>query len=1328
MKLNLLFFALVLSGGIFAQETIKSLVITEARLNNPIDTYIEITNLDNVAVNLKDFKLGNMWPWSQPISNVFKDPWVSGKYRNFMLPDFVLEPGKSFIVTLAYDFGPEQYAKKTPGFENDQQKPHKTQLYALANLLIHAREPKSDATDSITRNAAGDDIWWTLENFEGRSCIYIEQHLSNGDSVVIDQVGGVFDNAGINRIIGSYDVAGVPGATGNSILVRKFSVKQGNLDFASARGVGEHDSEWIPIQFPAGWSGGYRDVFWTVGNHGDYKLNDNTLESDIANVDFDEKTIIVPWGTRRGDGVIHLMKKKPGVAWFYNLNSNYVDSLTFAARNGDKLTVIVCGNEGYRADFEIIVSEPTSTANIVVPVTTLNYPATAEQFWRNHNQEGILDWPRVTEHTSGPDTITGNWYGLPYATRVDTLLKHLEKPDKARWEIVPVDGVERPDLKHGDKLKVTAQNGSVKEYFIELQPLQKSHNAYLASITWPDIPTQLKDIFGWVGDTIPGFNSTSYHYRITVPVDVPGIPALVAKTADLNATVKVKRATSLYGTTNARTISFEVTAEDDSIKNVYTVELVKEKDPVKVQPFFAKPFLSEFVFWDQWSNSFGEIANPGNQPLDLSNYMIAMAWNTNPAEVIQSRMLTTQWLDRYDKYVPGYKWIKEAQWAVTPGILELDLNVTAIVMPGDVFCFGHIINDSQTNPPWLPDYRWPVPAQLDIQFNMDSANYNKRDFPNGYLNPWGERISSNGSPIRKWSNSSWYMFKILNDSIQRGLKPANNPNDFELIETWSMSSTTDWIVGGKKANMITNWIRKPQIYKGNTGFETNGSFGHDPETSEWIYTDQPYWQQRNVGWPLEILNIGNDIGQHFMYEPTHYKSTVTSVVYKVSEGYGLSENIKGMKTGTTVSNFLEGIIKADDKQTLKVMRAETGELTTDAVLMKNDTLVVLSSDSTNSTKYILNVSDEGLSSNAVITSSRYTVTVEQKSKIAGNENTGVGNVKGFDYGTALRTILANIKVPDGACLAAINKNGEYVPLKILNFDTSYVNVTVNDNIYLSVVAENGITEIEYQLIPSVSENDAFLLSDVYNVVQKELLIEFVPRGTRVGSFLSNLVPSAGASLKVMNKIGQERLDGDVADDDKVVVTSKNGSTSKTYYIAKLATAANPEPTYMAYILSNVFAVDQVVYKISGVAGKETVSAFISKVTAAAGASVVVVDKNNNVKTTGDVDGGDKVMVTSADGKMKVFYTFGPLTSAGNIEANHIELYPNPTSNDINVCGVKTGYRIQVYNSAGLAIRDICVQHSPERISLNNQPAGMYFIVVSDNNTMLGRYKVLYSSK
>jgi hypothetical protein len=806
---------------------------------------------------------------------------------------------------------------------------------------------------------------------------------------------------------------------------------------------------------------------------------------------------------------------------------------------------------------------------------------------------------------------------------------------------------------------------------------------------------------------------------------VDGIPALVAKTDNLNAKVQVNRATSLFGTTEQRTISFIVTAEDDSVTNTYNVELVKEIDPSKLQPYHADPFLSELVFWEQWSNSFGEVANPGNQPLDLSNYMFANQWSTSPAGVIASRMQPTEWLDRYDKYVPGYKWVNEAQWSVTPGILEQDLNVNAIVMPGDVFTFGGIWTDAHTYPSWIPTYKWPVPDQLDIQFNMYTNNGNKKWFPNGYTNPWGEKISGNGSPIRKWMNSSWYMFKILNDSIKQGLKPANDPNDFELIETWSMSSVANWVVGGKPANMITNWMRKPHIYKGNTGFEKDGSFGSDPETSEWNYTDQQYWQKRNAGWPLEILNIGNDIGQHFMYEPTQYKSTVSSIVYKVSEGYSWTETIRGLTTGTTVDNFLSGITKANEKQTLKVKRGDALLASGDAVVL-NDVLEVMSADSVNTTKYVLNVTNEGLSSNAVLTSTRYTVTVEQEPKSASADAAvpGVGNIKGMEYGTALRTVLANITVPAGASLTVIDGKGAYVPLKMLNFDTTYVNVTVNSNIYLNVVAENGVTTINYQLIPSSSDNDAFLLSDIYNVVQKELLIQYVPRGTNVSTFMSNLVPSGKATMKLVNKAGQERLDGGVADDDKVVVTSANGKVTRTYYISKLSSEATPVTTYLAYILSAVYGIDQVAYKVAGVAGNETVSAFLAKISAAPGAAAYVVDKDGAVKTSGDINGSDMVKVISADGKMNVFYTFGPLTSADVLQANNIQLYPNPTNGEINVSGLKAGYRVQVYNSVGAAIRDINVQNSIERISLRNQPAGMYMIVVSDNNKMLGRYKAM----
>jgi hypothetical protein len=394
------------------------------------------------------------------------------------------------------------------------------------------------------------------------------------------------------------------------------------------------------------------------------------------------------------------------------------------------------------------------------------------------------------------------------------------------------------------------------------------------------------------------------------------------------------------------------------------------------------------------------------------------------------------------------------------------------------------------------------------------------------------------------------------------------------------------------------------------------------------------------------------------------------------------------------------------------------------ILLANDMLVVLSADSVNTTKYMLSVTDEGLSSNAVLESSRYTVSIEQQPKSAGNEDAGIGNITGFDYGTALRTIIANITVPPGASMSVINGEGAYVPFKILNFDTAYTNVTVNDNIYLDVIAENGITEIVYQLVPASSENDAFLLSDIYNVVQKDVLIELVPRGTTVSTLLSNIVASSGATLKVVNKLGQERMDGVVADDDKVVVTSRNAMNSTAYYFSMLAEEFVPAGNNLAYIQSATYEVDQVMLQVNQVSGTEKVSDFLSRINPATGATAVVVNNGGTVKTTGDIDNGDMVKVTSGDGKIIAYYTFGQLVSARAINSEDIELYPNPTNGEINVSGVKAGYRIQVYNSVGAVIRDINVQSSIERISLRNQPNGMYMIVVSENNKMLGRYKAL----
>jgi len=1302
MRLKILLFALLLSGGVLsAQDTIRGLIISEAKLANQADAYFEITNMGDVDVDLGVIEWGELRPWGTSWEN-----WEPVAGRRFMLPAKMLAPGASFVIAGAYDFEPKEFAK---GLAWPREKVTKDEFWTLADVLIHNEERNNEAGgDSITD--PGFEMFGDISG--GRSCFFIRQHINETDSVVLDQVGGVFDgDNGLNAAY-PFDVAGVTEATNEGILIRKFSVKTGNLDFANARGIGEDDSEWIVVLEPN--QNAFRDVLWTVGNHGDFHLDENTLISDVADVKFSDKTITVPWGTRRGDGVMELMEKKPGVAWIYNVAPVLEDSASFAAHTGDQLEVIVAGNVGEKGMFDIIVADPTDDANIVVPVAFMD----GDGFWRDANDAGMLGWPRITAHADGNDTIWGVRGGIPYATRTDTLLARLEKPTNATWKFEFVGGTERADLADGDMLKVTASNGTVKSYYIAVTAIRKNDAANLFAITWPDIPDFYYDIFGWTGDTIPGFGPTLYNYRIQVPLDVDGIPALVGKAQSTNAKVEVKRAASLSGTTEDRTITFTVTAEDDSTVTNYTVELVKEKNPVNVQPYFAEPFLSEFVFWESWSNSFGEICNPGNQPLDLSNYMIAMAWNTDPAGVIQSRMLPEDWLDRFDKYVPGYKWVDEATWQVTPGILVQDINVNPIVLPGDVFAFGGIWQTAFIKFAWGPDYVWPIPAELDVQFNNIET-------PNGnFYNPWGEEISGNGSPVRKWNSANWYMFKILNDSVKAGLKPANDPNDFELMENFGMADGTTWVVGGKAGGMITSYVRKPEIYKANAEFES--SFGTDPDNSEWIETTNAKYDGLGYGWPYNILAVAYDIGKHFYNTPTHFMSTVSSVVYKVSEGYSMNESIKGPVTGTTAGDFLAGIIKANEKQILTLKATADGsELPGDAVLSLNDTLVVMSADSSNTSKYVIEVSDGGLSSDALLTSSKYTVEVQSQPKSA-NESAeaGAGTVTGFEYGTSLKTIVANITAPAGASYDLIDGAGAYVPLKMMNYDTTYVNVTVNSNIYIEVTAEDGVTKIRYQLIPDVSEKDAFITSSVYSVVQKEVLIHYVPRGTDVRSFLSNLVPSSGASIVLVDKFGMERIDGYVADDDKVAVTSSNGEVTRVYFISMLAEKYVPETTYLAYILSARYSVDQVDYKVSGVNGATTIADFYSKITPSMGASAVVVDKDGNEKTSGDIESSDMVKVTSLDGKVVVTYTISPLTATNIVETNNIELYPNPTSGNLNISGVERGNRIQIFNTNGAAIRDIIVGSSIEVVSLQKEPAGMYMIVISDNSKLLGRYKAI----
>jgi hypothetical protein len=750
------------------------------------------------------------------------------------------------------------------------------------------------------------------------------------------------------------------------------------------------------------------------------------------------------------------------------------------------------------------------------------------------------------------------------------------------------------------------------------------------------------------------------------------------------------------------------------------VELVKEKYPDKIEPYIADPFISEYINTYPNGRTYLEIYNPGNQPIDLRNYMMGMKNNANLYAPITAN---DSWLRRYTTYIPGLKHVDEATWAVTPRIMVPDVNVNPILQGGQTFVMA-LITRGEANYPGITNYT----PHYDVQFWNEAVP--------GITNPWGEDIttsSGGGVPMSPNGNrgNTLFMYKVLNDSVKLGLKPNTDPNDFELIDIMGMPENAKWVVGDyvlSNNQTGTIHIRKPEITKGNP--VPGGSFGfYNLDSLEWNLV-LPGIDFGHISTPARYLAAVSSLNTHYMIEPTFYKSTVNSSVYKVSDGFGPGEEILGVKTGTTVAGFLAYINKEDDGQILTVnSAADNTELAMEALLSMNDILVVKSADGKNTTVYRLDVTESGLSSDAYITSTRWTITVEVSPKSASDENAGAGSVTGFDYGTTIKTIINNIKVPAGATLTVVDGKGSYVPFKTLNFDTTYVNVTVNPNVYFDVLAEDGITRIVYQLKPSTAEGDAFILSDLYTVSQLENLIQYVPRGTNFQAFLSNITPSLGASLKLVDKMGFERTQGNIREDDKVVVTSSNGLATKVYFISFLPTQTILSTTYLAYVLSKSYAVDQVNYIItgasSGLTGSTLISEFYSRITPSMGAMAVVVDASGNEKASGDLNQGDMLKVTSADKKINVMYQLDlDVTSAGTIGMEQIEIYPNPTTGLLNISGLQTGSRIQLFNATGSIIYEQFANNKFEVLSVEKIPSGMFLIVVSKENKLLGRFKAI----
>ena len=158
-------------------------------------------------------------------------------------------------------------------------------------------------------------------------------------------------------------------------------------------------------------------------------------------------------------------------------------------QTGDVLQLKSFGNTMQTKDLAITVSAPASDMNKAFPVRSTG-------LYDNLDPTSIIVIKGtryyVTDNMPTIDTI-GN---VPFATRVDTLFKYIEWASNASAEIIWKDGSERVDLMNGDILEVTAENGSKKQYYIDVLDYVMSDDVNFRITSYNVCYTKLLRVYG----------------------------------------------------------------------------------------------------------------------------------------------------------------------------------------------------------------------------------------------------------------------------------------------------------------------------------------------------------------------------------------------------------------------------------------------------------------------------------------------------------------------------------------------------------------------------------------------------------------------------------------------------------------------------------------------------------------------------------------------------------------------------------------------------------------------------------------------------------------
>ncbi|MFC2111632.1 T9SS type A sorting domain-containing protein [Bacteroidota bacterium] len=1316
-KLNYLLLTLILmvSGtGLFAQDTITSLIISEMATGNYPGVYVELTNMGDAPVQLNEFKLQNLRDRNfQFLKDGDEVRLVEGQseWGSYLrLPDTLLPVGESWLVLSVQDNWNGTGRKHAVPVQSPD-------IARVADYLFSFYD-WSGGTDKFKEypvipeiGCFGFDSVHDQEGFMfGRAAEAFALFWEPSDTirVMTDQVLAEVDWS-IGRVRNDYDnstlatTAGIVGAHVDYNLVRKFSIKEGETNWTLARGDNAANSSWILI--PKNKDLGHKS-FTTEGNHGNFSLD---YESDTYVEDETAGTLTVPWGTEKFDSIINGFTLGKGMAWEYIQNTNEADSLSMICKDGDVLRFYACGNDVTTKDLIIKVADPLESDKTVFAKRGYNYPDVEADDYVPGEEVAFIGEGRGRYVVDEFDNVMDTVGFVPFATPVDTFFRLLEKPPNAEWEIVFKSGEVSSEVSEGDILRVTAADATTKDYHIQIEGYIGSDNVGLASITWPDRPAVNMTGWGYDGfsDTIPGFTEAGSSYSILLPPGIETVPALVVTTSDLNTKVEMVRAKSLKGGSDERTTYIYLTSETDT--SFSTVKVLFDVLNPTPQKFIGDPIFNMFNIRDWWGGGGVEICNPTDVVINLSDYMISRVRTGNTKALAVEfgwELDSNSWLNRYQKYVPGYKWGTWTEWQADPGWLTPDA-VDAFVDPKGTFSMWRLRGIRGS---------WDKNEYLETVINVFLSGSFNED-PGVWYNPWNEPINSGNSaayPVHQNGSGdpqgAYYLLKIKNDSILEGTKKAydedgNSVNDYEVVDVMG-STVAPWNINGYivPGNTTPGWfpqgecfimVRRPWVYFGDTVIDiypVGGNHLTNPDSSTW-FVNQSY--ESNASNPKYSRNRNEKLlGAHPLDPITGHLSIVYSLVYNVSRGFSDAETIDGVSKGETVTAFLSNIIKPDVTQVLKVMSGTT-EKTGTAAMAEGDILEV-SSKTGNVTKYTISI--VAIGGDPGLTALDTTVTVTAAAPY---------EVGGFTFGASLKTILSKlVKADSTAIINILNQDDELVPQTIANSLGDKVDVVASPDHILEVIAEDGTTR-EYALKPATAPTDAFLLSDVYEVLETPAqIVREIPFGTGVETFLAGIVPSAGADVELQTSTGQVRGSyGRVGYGDQVIVTSSDGNTTSVYKLQFVGSV-------LAYVTSDTYVVDQENLEITNIVGEVTVGTFFANIKPSTGSTVTLFDADGAKKTTGNLLATDVLYVVSADQVNNVTYAIKiNATFVDNVVSDALNVYPNPVSKVLYVENVPAGTFVRISDITGRTAMIHRADEVSRGIDLSELSNGVYLLSI-----------------